>query len=114
MAAMVADEIPVEAEPLAVEQDADARLAEQGTVYAATADEAVEDAAVITGTLPIHSISAIVLFDSGSTHTFLAQAFVDRVGLEVVDLGFDSQVSTPVGVILTTRVGVRDVTVEIQ
>ena len=104
MAAMVADEIPVEAEPLAVEQDADARLAEQGTVYAATADEAVEDAAVITGTLPIHSIPAIVLFDSGSTHTFLAQVFVDRVGLEVVDLGFDLRVSTPAGVALTTRV----------
>ena len=52
MAAMVADEIPFEAEPLAVEQDTNARLVEQGIVYAATADEAVQDAAVITGTLP--------------------------------------------------------------
>ena len=89
MAAMVADEVPVEELPLVVEQDADARPAEQGTAYAATADEAVQDAAIVTGTLPIHSIPAIVLFDSGSTHTFLAQAFVDRVGLEVIDLGFD-------------------------
>ena len=69
---------------------------------------------IVTGTLPIHSTPAIVLFDSGSTHTFLAQAFVDRVGLEVVDLGFDLRVSTPAGVVLTTGVGVRDVTVEIQ
>ena len=83
-------------------------------MYATTADEAVEDAAVITGTLPIHSIPAIVLFYSGSTQTFLAQVFVDRVGLEVIDLGFDLRVSTPAGVVLTIGVGVRDVTIEIQ
>ena len=41
MAAMGVDEIPVEAEPLAVEHDADARLEELGAVYAATANEAV-------------------------------------------------------------------------
>ena len=61
---------------------------QQGQVYAATADEAVQDAAVITGTLTIHSTPALVLFDSGSIHTFLAQAFVDRIGLDVVDLWF--------------------------
>ena len=79
-------------------------------MYAAIANEAIQDAAVITSILPIHSTPAIVLFDSGSTHTFLAQAFVDRVGLDVVDLGFNLQVSTLAGVVLTTGVGVRDVT----
>ena len=43
-----------------------------GRVYAATAAEAVQDPSVITGALPISSVSVIVLFDSSSTHTFLA------------------------------------------
>ena len=34
--------------------------------------------------------------------------------MEVVDLGFDLRVSTPIGVVLTTGLRVRDVTVEIQ
>ena len=58
-------------------------------MYVAIADKVVQDFAVITCTLLIHSAQAIVLFDSGSTHTFLAQPFVDRIGMDVEDLGFD-------------------------
>ena len=86
---------------------------QQGRVYAATVDEAVEDAAVITGTLTIHSTPALVLFNSGSTHTFIATAFAARVGMTVEDLGYDLTVSTPTGVVLTTAVCVRDVAVVI-
>ena len=49
-----------------------ARLEQVGRVYAATIAEAVQDPSVITGALPISSVSATVLFDFGSTHTFLA------------------------------------------
>ena len=86
---------------------------QQGSIYTATADEAIQDAAVITGTLTIHSTPALVLFDSGSMHTFIATAFVARVGMTLEDLGYDLTVSTPTGVVLTTAVCVRDVAVVI-
>ena len=87
---------------------------QQDRVYAATADEAVQDAAVITGTLTIHSTPALVLFDSGSTHAFIATAFATRFGMTIEDLGYDLTVSTPTGVVLTTEVCVRDVAMVIQ
>ena len=107
---MQIEEIPHVKEPPAVGQGAAAMPQQQGGVYAATADEAVQDTAVITGTLFIHSTPAVVLFDSGSTHTFLARSFVDRIGVEL-DLGFDLRVSTLAGVVLTTGVGVQGVAV---
>lgn len=41
-------------------------------MWAATTDEAVQDATVIIGSLPIHSVPVVVLFDSDSTHTFFS------------------------------------------
>ena len=83
-------------------------------VYAATTDEAVQDAAVIIGTLTIHSTPTLVLFDSGSTHTLIATTFAARVGMTVEDLDYDLTVLTPTRVVLTTAVCVRDVSVVIQ
>lgn len=72
------------------------------------------DATVITGTVFIHSTPVVVLFDSGSTYTFLAPAFVDMIGVPIEDLGCNLVVSTPVGTTLTTRVCMRGVSVVIQ
>ena len=68
---------------------------------------------VITGTIMIQSAPATVLFDSGSTHTFLSRTFIDRIGMTVFDLGHDLVVSTPSGATLTTGVGVRGVPIVI-
>ena len=95
-------------------QDQTARPELSGKVYTATAAEAVQDPRVITGTITIQSAPATVLFDSGSSHTFLARAFVNRIGVPVIDLGHDLVVSTPFGATLTTEVGVRDVPIVIQ
>lgn len=38
----------------------------------ATTNEAIQDAAVMTGTSLIHFAPTVVLFDSGSTYSFLA------------------------------------------
>ena len=40
-----------------------------------TFEEAQEDPRVILGTLRVDSILAIVLFDSGASHTFISQDF---------------------------------------
>lgn len=83
-------------------------------MYAATAEEAVHDTIVITGTLLIHSTTAVVLFDFGSAHTFLALAFINRIGILIDDLGHDLVVSTPAGATLTTKVCVTGVPISIQ
>ena len=62
-------------------QDPTARPELSGRVYIATAAEAVRDPRVIIGTIMIQSAPTTVLFDSGSTHTFLARAFIDRIDI---------------------------------
>lgn len=57
------------------------RLEEYGRMYGTSVEEAVQETAVITGTLPIHLVPVVVLFDSSST--LLTRAFVDRNGLTV-------------------------------
>lgn len=44
-------------------------------------------------------------------HIFIANISIDRIGVFVEDLCYDLVVSTPVGVVLTTGVCVRGVTV---
>lgn len=83
-------------------------------MYAATTEGALQEYIVNTGTLLIHSVPTLVLFDLGNTHTFLARTFEDRIGLAVGDLGHDSVVSTPVNSTLTTGVCVRGIPVVIQ
>lgn len=83
-------------------------------MYVATAEEVVQDAAVITGALFIHSTPAIALFNCSCTHTFIAMTFNDRIGMSVADLGYNLVVSTLIGAILTTEVCVMVVVVAFQ
>lgn len=90
------------------------RLDQQGWMYAATTMEAVQDAAIITCTLLFYSTLVVALFDSGSTHTFIAKTFIDRIGVFVKDLGYDLVVSTPIPIVLTIEMCVRGVVLVIQ
>lgn len=91
-----------------------ARPAQYKQMYATTPKMAAQDAAVCTGTLLIHSALVVVLFDLGSTHTFLARAFVDRIGVLIDDLGHNLVISTLVGATLTIEVCVRGIPVAIE
>lgn len=71
----------------------------------------VQDAAIITSTLFFHLAPIVVLFDFGSTHTFISRSFVDKIGVLVDYLGFDLVVFTPVRVVPTISVCVRHITV---
>ena len=51
--------------------------------------------AVVTGTLPVFGHLAFVLFDSGSTHSFVSEKFVDLAHLEKEPLETILSVSTP-------------------
>lgn len=59
---------------------------------------------MIKGTILIYSAPALVLFDSGSMHTFIAKAFVNGIGMGLDDLGYDLVVTTPIKANLTSRV----------
>lgn len=83
-------------------------------MYGSTSEEAVQDVVVITRTLLLHIPSASALLDSGSTHTLIANTFVDRIGMSVEDLGYDWVVSTPPGADLTTGVSMKGVTMLIK
>lgn len=62
------------------------RSEQQSRVYGANAYEVVQDVTVITGTLLLNSVPAIVLFNSCSTHTFIAHIFIPRIGIGLEDL----------------------------
>ncbi|XP_057249386.1 uncharacterized protein LOC130590832 [Beta vulgaris subsp. vulgaris] len=46
-----------------------------GRVFMMQRDEAEADDTVITGTFPVNSVPAYVLFDSGASHSFISSAF---------------------------------------
>lgn len=88
-------------------------LEQQGRMYGAGVEEAIQDTAINTGNLPIQSAPTVMLFDSGSTHMFIAKAFVDRIVFSIKDLGYDLVVSTPARVIHTISECVHGVAVVI-
>ncbi|KAL8091503.1 hypothetical protein AgCh_033936 [Apium graveolens] len=48
-----------------------------------TMQDAVQSSDVVAGTLPVNSVVAKVLFDSGATRSFISQDFVDKLHCEV-------------------------------
>ncbi|XP_048493316.1 uncharacterized protein LOC125493834 [Beta vulgaris subsp. vulgaris] len=50
-----------------------------GRVFMMQRDEAEADDTVITGTFPVYSVPAYVLFDSGASHSFISATFSRRV-----------------------------------
>ncbi|KAL4016633.1 hypothetical protein IC575_024285 [Cucumis melo] len=86
---------------------------QQGRVFATTRQEAERAGTVVTGTLLILGHYAFVLFDSGSSHSFISSVFVHHVGLEVEPLGSVLSVSTPSGEVLLSKEKVKACRVEI-
>ena len=52
---------------------------------------------MVTGTLHVFRYSVYVLFDSGASHSFIAADFVRQATLKTEPLGYDLNVSTPIG-----------------
>ncbi|KAA0060217.1 ty3-gypsy retrotransposon protein [Cucumis melo var. makuwa] len=67
----------------------------QGKVFATNKTEAERASMVVTGTLPVLGHYALVLFDSGLSHSFISSAFVLHARLEVKPLHHVLTVSTP-------------------
>ena len=70
----------------------------QGRVYAITPPAESIDQLVIQGTLFLSHLGARVLFDSGSSHSFIVVSVVIELGLKVEALEEPLYVSSPVGI----------------
>ncbi|KAA0037817.1 pol protein [Cucumis melo var. makuwa] len=85
----------------------------QGRVFATNKTEAERAGTVVTGTLPILGHYALVLFDSGSSHSFISSAFVLHARLEVEPLHHVLSVSTPSGECMLSKEKVKACQIEI-
>ncbi|KAL0537039.1 hypothetical protein IC582_026007 [Cucumis melo] len=85
----------------------------QGRVFATNKTEAEKAGTVVTGTLPVLGHYALVLFDSGSSHSFISSAFVLHARLEVEPLHHVLSVSTPSGGCIMSKEKVKACQIEI-
>ncbi|GKU98441.1 hypothetical protein SLEP1_g11449 [Rubroshorea leprosula] len=69
---------------------------------------------VITGTLPVNSDFAHVLFDLGASHSFIARSYVLKRALPVDTSDCELHVDTPLGGVMTTRDVCRTVNIYID
>ena len=69
----------------------------QGRVYVVTQQTKAVDQSVIQGTFLLFRLWTRVLFDSGSSHSFIAASCVRVLGLEIETLDKPLHVSSPLG-----------------
>ncbi|KAL0549938.1 hypothetical protein IC582_014433 [Cucumis melo] len=106
-----ADRCPLRLTGIAQNQGAGAP--HQGRVFATNRTEAEKAGTVVTGTLPVLGHYALVLFDSGSSHSFISSAFVSHARLEVEPLHHVLSVSTPSGECMLSKEKVKACQIEI-
>ncbi|KAL0559002.1 hypothetical protein IC582_003591 [Cucumis melo] len=106
-----ADRCPLRLTGIAQNQGAGAP--HQGRVFATNRTEAEKAGTVVTGTLPVLGHYALVLFDSGSSHSFISSAFVSHARLEVEPLHHVLSVSTPSGECMLSKEKVKACQIEL-
>ena len=82
-------------------------------VHHTSIEEIPEGEPVTAGMFPINQHLAVVLFDSGSSHSFMSQAFAQKHSQRVTDLGYGYRISSARADVLTNRV-VRGATLDIS
>jgi hypothetical protein len=78
------------------------KLKVAGRVFALTQQDAETSPSVVSGTLVITNQHAQVLFDSGSTHSFISHSFARRLNMIPKTLDFKLSIDTPSGHVLCT------------
>ena len=86
----------------------------QARVFAMTRKEAIDAPEVVTGKILIHGLEAYALIDPGSTHSFISLGMASRLCKKHEPLGFDLNVSTPLGEIVRVNNICRDCLVYID
>ncbi|XP_038885962.1 uncharacterized protein LOC120076265 [Benincasa hispida] len=73
------------------------RQQQQGRVFSTTRHEAEKSGIMVISTLPILGHYALVLFDSGSSHSFISAVFVRHAMIDSESFPFTLSISTPSG-----------------
>ena len=81
-------------------------------VHNTTVDEILEGELITTGKFPVNQHLAVVLFDSGSSHSFMSQAFARKHEQLCTELGYGYRISSAGADVLTNRM-VRGATLEL-
>jgi hypothetical protein len=76
-----------------------------------TLSELPEGAPIMMGTFTIHHQPAVVLFDSGATHSFISPMFGTKVGLDFYHTKGTYMIATPGGKITSNQI-CRDVPIQ--
>jgi len=72
-------------------------------VHHTSIEEILEGEPVTTGMFPINQHLAVVLFDSGSSHSFMSQAFAQKNDQPVTELGCGYRISLARADVLTNK-----------
>jgi hypothetical protein len=81
-------------------------------VHHTTVDEIPEGEPVTAGKFPVNQNPVVVLFDSGSSHSFMSQAFAQKYEQLCTDLSYDYRISSAGADVLTNQM-VRGATLEL-
>jgi hypothetical protein len=76
----------------------------QGRVNFTTLSELLEGAPVMMGTFTLHHHPAIILFDSGTTHSFISTRFRTKIGLDFYPTNGPYMITTPGGRIASNQI----------
>ena len=60
-------------------------------------EEVYDEPDAVIGTFLLNTFLAIVLFDTGASHSFISRAFVNKHGLAIETIGKPLRVSSPGG-----------------
>jgi len=82
-------------------------------VHHTSIEEIPEGEPVTAGMFPVNPHLAVVLFDSGSSHSFMSQEFAQKHDQAVIDLGYGYRICSVGADVLTNRV-VRGATLDIS
>src|SRR4051812_43557095 len=85
---------------------------QKGHVNHLDVEEVMNDPEVVMGTFPLNSISALVLFHTGASHSFISRAFVNKNGFPTETIGRSIKVSSPGGEMIVNS-GCRGLILEI-
>jgi hypothetical protein len=82
-------------------------------VHHTSIEEIPEGEPVTAGMFPVNQHLAVVLFDSGSSHSFMSQAFAQKHDQPVTELGYGYRISSAGADVLTNKT-VTGVTLDIS
>src|SRR4051812_15431686 len=85
---------------------------QKATVNHMNVEEIPDEPDLVIGKFPINTHPALILFDTGASHSFISRAFVDKYKLPTESMKESIRVSSPGGDMIASA-GCRDLTVRI-